>query len=445
MEWPQPTLACTLKWPILLCSLPLFILGFLLPIYAQELGASASNIGGLFAVFSLMMILVRPLVGLAIDRYGRKAFLLMGLGAYILAMGVFSLADSMAMLYIARFIQGFGAALTWIATYTIAAELAVAERRGEALGEVDGAGDRGAVYGAIIAFALLTWLPLRLGWMVVFMGYTGCAIIGVWLAWRHVPETKDTIPAAAPAPAVSQPLPGSPGQTRLPFNLGQLATIPQGLGALLSIVFLTKASQALVKLLLLIFLRDRFALELWQLAAAYLPAALILGFLPARMGRLSDRMGRAPLIVSGLIISAVTSCFMPGLPSLAWYIAVFALNAVGVVTAMPAQKALVGDLTRREHWGRAFGFYTFTASVGTAIGPLLGGLLYDRVGHSVPFYANAVLLVVSAVWALIALRRSQLHSRSLFSMARVGTAWLFQMIWTSLRRVETICLKIRPS
>jgi MFS family permease len=156
-------------------------------------------------------------------------------------------------------------------------------------------------------------------------------------------------------------------------------------------------------------------------------------------------MGRAPLLVRGLLISAVPPCFLPGLPALAWYIAVFALNAVGVVTAMPAQKALVGDLTRREHWGRAFGFYTFTASVGTAIGPLLGGLLYDRVGHSVPFYANAVLLVVSAVWALSALRRSQLHSRSLFSMARVGTAWLFQMIWTSLRRVETICLKIRPS
>jgi MFS family permease len=62
--FPQPTVDRTLKWPLLLCSLPLFILAFLLPIYAQELGASASDIGGLFAVFSLAMIVVRPLVGM---------------------------------------------------------------------------------------------------------------------------------------------------------------------------------------------------------------------------------------------------------------------------------------------------------------------------------------------------------------------------------------------
>ena len=442
-ERVKPTLAHTLKWPILLCSLPLFILGFLLPIYAQELGASAANIGGLFAIFSLVMIGVRPLVGLAIDRYGRKSFLLMGLGAYIVAMGLFTLADSMAMLYIARLVQGVGAALTWIATYTIAAELAVSERRGEALGEADGAGDRGAVYGAIIAFALLTWLPLRVGWMVVFMGYTGCALIGVWLAWRRVPETQHTIPAVSSSPAQREPRGSSPDQRVLPFNLKQLISVPPGLGTLLSIVFLTKASQALIKLLLLIFLRDRFALDIWQLAAAYLPATLILGFLPARMGRLSDRMGRSPLIMSGLVISAITSCFLPGLPTLGWYIAVFVLNAIGVVMAMPALKALAGDLTPREHWGRAFGFYTFAASVGTAIGPLVGGILYDQVGQSAPFYANAVLLVISALWAVIAFRQSSFGA--MFLTVKDEIARLRHRGWVRLRRVIHVGLITRSS
>jgi MFS family permease len=416
----------------MLCSLPLFMVAFLLPIYAQELGASAADIGGLFAVFSLVMIVVRPLVGMAMDRYGRRYFFLTGLGAYVLAMAIFTLADTLAMLYVARLIQGLGASLTWIATYTIAAELAVSERRGEVIGEADGAGERGAVYGAIIAFALLAWLPLHLGWMFVFMGYTGCAIIGVWLAWRRVPETKSPIPAPTPAIPVRQRLLGSRGRAALPSNLGKLGTLPQRLGALLSIVFLTKASQALVNPLLLIFLRDRFALDLWQLAAAYLPAALMLGFLPARMGRLSDRIGRAPMIVIGLVISALTSCFLPVLPTLGWFVVVFALNAFGIVTATPAQKALVGDLTPREHWGRAFGFYTFTASLGTAAGPLLGGLLYDQVGQAIPFYANAILLVVSALWAMIALRSPT-----------VRLAWSLQAVLRRLRRIGMPGLRIR--
>ena len=439
----QLSLTQTLKWPIMLCSLPLFILAFLLPIYAQELGASAADIGGLFAVFSVVMIVVRPLVGMAIDRYGRRYFLLIGLGAYVLAMGIFTLADTLAMLYVARLIQGLGAALTWIATYTIAAELAVSEQRGEVIGEADGAGERGAVYGALIAFALLAWLPLRSGWMFVFMGYTGCAIIGVWLAWRRVPETKASTPASTPVMPVRQPSLGSRGRAALQSNLGTLVTFPKGLGALFSIVFLTKASQALVNPLLLIFLRDRFALDLWQLAAAYLPAALMLGFLPARMGRLSDRIGRAPMIIIGLVISALTSCFLPVLPTLGWFVAVFALNALGIVTATPAQKALVGDLTPREHWGRAFGFYTFTASLGTAVGPLLGGLLYDQAGHAIPFYANAILLVVSALWAMVALRRSHGRPWTLSQIARVRLAWSLQAMLMRLRRLGTLCLRIR--
>ena len=436
MRRPQPTSARTLEWPLLLCSLPLFILGFLLPIYARELGASAVDVGGLFATFSLVMIVVRPLVGLAIDRYGRKPFLLIGLGAYIVSMGVFTLADTLWMLYAARMIQGLGAAFTWIATYTMAAELAVSGRRGEAIGVADGAGERGAVYGACIAFALLTWMPLRWGWMCVFMAYTGCACIGAWLAWRRAPETKETLPAFPSAPPARQPALASAGRAAWRSILSRLAAPPKGLSALWAIVFLTKTSQALVNPLLLIFLRDRFALELWQLAAAYLPAALLLGFLPARMGRVSDRLGRAPLIVVGLVISALTSCFMPGLPTLSWFIAIFTLHALGIVTATPAQKALVGDLAPREHWGRAFGFYTFTASLGTAVGPLLGGWLYDQAGAALPFYVNAILLVASALWAMMGLRRSPPPSRPSLLMVGAWLTWRWRTIWRRWRRVR---------
>ena len=439
---PQPTVDRTLKWPLLLCSLPLFILAFLLPIYAQELGASASDIGGLFAVFSLAMIVVRPLVGLAIDRYGRRSFLLVGLGAYMLAMAVFTLSDTIVMLYVARLIQGVGAALTWIAAYTIAAEFAVSERRGEAIGAADGASERGAVYGAIVAFGVLVWLPLRSGWILVFMGYTVCALIGVYLAWRRVPDSKASIPPTR-SETRARPLPAPPRRPLAPFNLGALSILTGGLGRLLVIVLLTKASQALVNPLLLIFLRDQFALELWQLAMAYLPAALILGFLPARIGRLSDQIGRPPLIVTGLMISAITSCIMPSLSSLGWFVIVFALNAFGIVTATPAQKAMAGDLTRREHWGRAFGLYTFTASLGIVIGPLLGGWLYDQVGRATPFYANAVLLMVSALWAVLMIRSPYLRPGRVFPAAKHSLFWIRQAALSITKSMDQLYLRTR--
>jgi MFS family permease len=292
-----------------------------------------------------------------------------------------------------------GAALTWLAAYTIAVELAIAARRGEALGQVDGAGDRGAFYGMVMALALLSWLPLHPGWNVLFLGYAVLAVIGAVLAWQYVPETRPR--------GVSPKASGSMRARSLYRLLGimgatHLSSVPVSwpLWHLLAISFVTKASAALVSPLLLIFLQSQFTTDLWKLAVAYMPAALVLGFLPASMGRLSDRVGRLPLIAIGLCWSGLASFFLPGLPTLGWFMVCFAGHAFGIVTATPAQKALVGDLTRRENWGKAYGLYTFASSLGSAVGPLLGGWLYDAIGHATPFYVNGVLLLGCAVWVL---------------------------------------------
>ena len=396
-----------LKWPTLLCSLPIFILSFLLPIHAQRVGASAADIGGLFAMFAFVVILVRPIVGLAMDRFGRKGFFVVGLLCYVGAMALFASAGSVTALYLARVVQGIGAALTWLASYTIAAELAIAERRGEALGQVDGASDRGAFYGMVLALMVLSWLPLGPGWRLLFCGYTVLALIGAGLAWRCIPETR---PERATRPVHSHASIRSLYRILGVMGTTKLSAIPVSwpLWQLLGITFLTKVSAALTSPLLLIFLQHQFTQDLWKLAFAYLPAALVLGFLPARMGRLSDRVGRIPLIVVGLAWSGIVSFTLPGLPTLQWFMVCFAGNALGIVTATPAQKALVGDLTHRDNWGKAYGLYTFASSLGSAVGPLLGGLLYDAVDHAMPFYVNGVLLLVCAVWALFLQQRGRI-------------------------------------
>ena len=400
-----------LTWPLLLCSLPLYTISFVLPIYAQQLGASAADIGGLFFVFAIVIVLIRPLAGAAMDSFGRKNFFLLGLVCYVVAMGWFAAATDIAALYMARLIQGIGAALTWIASYTIAAELAVSGRRGEALGQVDGASDRGAFCGALVALLPLALLPLRLGWRVLFLSYAVLAIIGVGVAWWGVPETRLVRPRALPS--------GKRLRWSVYRVLGVMVTtesaaapVSRSFLRLLVVAFGTKASWALVSPLLLIYLQQKFSMELWQLALAYLPATLILGFLPAYTGRLSDRTDRIPLIALGLGWSGLVSFFLPNLPNLAYFTAFYALNAFGIVTTMPAQKALAGDLTRREDWGKAFGLYTFAGSMGSAIGPLLGGWLYDTLTPATPFYVNGVLLLCNAVGVVLLFGRRPFRRRS---------------------------------
>ena len=75
-------------------SFPFGILTFVLPIYGEELGASALEIGGFFSAFSLVPVVVRPFLGRALDRWGRRPFLLSGFLSYAVAMVVFCLADA---------------------------------------------------------------------------------------------------------------------------------------------------------------------------------------------------------------------------------------------------------------------------------------------------------------------------------------------------------------
>jgi MFS family permease len=359
------------------------MLTFLLPIYAKHLGASALEIGGLFAIFALMTVLVRPMVGWALDRFGRKGFFVGGLVGYAGAMGLFAVARDVTVLYLARLVQGISASLLWISAYTIATELTSPEGRGRAVGQVDEARARGALAGALVGFTLLGMLSGLRGWSVLFAGYAALAATGAWLAWKDIPATH-------------------PRQL-VPGDGGRIAFRP--LVKLMVVVFIAGLSAAMLSPLLLIFLQDKFTTDIGLLALAFLPAALVHSLLPSRLGRLSDRFGRPPLMALGLLGSGLVSLLMPDLPHLGWLIGLWVVEAVGEATAAPATEALVADLTGRELRGRGYGLYTLVAGLGATAGPLLGGWVYDAVGHAAPFYVNGGVLLASAVWVLLVLGR----------------------------------------
>jgi len=82
------------------------------------------------------------------------------------------------------------------------------------------------------------------------------------------------------------------------------------------IVFLTGASSAAVRPLLMVFLQDRFTTDVGMLALAFIPAALAYSFLPSRLGRVGDRVGRKPMMILSLLAGGMVSLLIPGVPGL---------------------------------------------------------------------------------------------------------------------------------
>lgn len=273
-------------------SFPFGILSFVLPIYGRQLGASALEIGGFFSAVSVVPVIIRPFLGRIMDRWGRRPFLLMGLIGYATAMVVFSLSNSILQLTIARFIQGLGQAFLWLAAFTIVADVAQETGRGYDFGLIDEAVSRGALIGTTAGFLALFSLDqiFTTGsqvWLILFAGYTVQALIALGIGWRGVSETR---PQRSGEIIQSQPL------SRQLFTL-------------MVIVFFTGASSTMIWPMLMIFLQDTLGAEVWGLAIAYLPAALISAFLPSRMGKLADRFGRKRPMAGGLILGGPPCSF----------------------------------------------------------------------------------------------------------------------------------------
>ena len=223
----------------------------------------------------------------------------------------------------------------------------------------------------------------------LFLGYAVLALAAGWIACRHLPETA----AGAAGPEEGFSLRRPRRGTNRDF------------AKLLVVVFISAFSSSMAGPLLLIYLQDRFTEDIGILAAAYLPAALVGSFLPPKLGKISDRIGRVwPMMIGSAASGAVFLAFpyVPGVPALA---VLWVMDSIGSVMASPAEKAMVADLAGNDIRGSAYGVYLFVESLGAAAGPLLGGWLYDSLGHEVPFCLNGAVLLADALLTAVFFRK----------------------------------------
>jgi len=400
-----------LRTSMLLISLPFGVLMFMLPIIGRQMGASALEIGGLYSIFSLMTVLLRPVVGQALDRFGRKPFLLAGLAAYGLANVLYALADSVALLYLARMVQGIGSGLTWLTAYAIVADTAGSEERGGRFGQVDEMSSRGGIIGVFIIFTLMGFLGDSQGWTTGFYVFTAIGLIGLGFAWARIPETRSVSeerPVSTPADARSHRA-----------ALREVISFP--FATLMGIVFLTASAYALTSPILMLYLRDHVSDSIMALAWAFFPSALIYAMLPSKLGRLSDRWDRRLPMAVALIVAGIVSITIPQVRSLWPLVFLWAAETVCFAAANPTEEALVADLSPDEHRGLAYGIYTAASSLGFVMGPLLGGWLYGAFGERYPFLANAGLLWLGALGVLLVLRIPDRVKRTAIESREAGS------------------------
>lgn len=152
-----------------------------------------------------------------------------------------------------------------------------------------------------------------------------------------------------------------------------------------------------------VFLREQAHASMWLIgvvAAAYYVGTFLFS---AFLGRLSDIVGRKPMIVAGVALYSVSTFLFVSTTHPGWFVLFRLLEGVAAAAVTPAGQALVAELTVEETRSRAYGWLTTAQFGGLVAGPVIAWPLYSLGGGQGKWAFYTIFLFGGAMSALTAI------------------------------------------
>ncbi|RBI61888.1 MFS transporter [halophilic archaeon] len=366
-----------------------------LPVYIAEGAVSGSAFGltqtmvtgVVLSLFGFLNSFTQPFAGRLSDRTGkRKVFILFGLAVLVVTNVAYAFAGTYLSLVVVRALQGIGVAFTIPCTIALVNELATTDTRGGNMGVFNTFRLLGFGMGPIAAGSVVEFGPYSLGGFAIsgfeaafYVAAVG-ALVSYLLVTLLVSDPESTEASAGEDLSVS--LRDGDGGLDPVFTLG-LATLFLAVSIALLSTIEPRINERLSQG------KTWFGLQF----AAFVLAQVVL---QTPVGSASDRYGRRPFILAGLVL-LVPSTLVQGfvVTSTGMLLARLVQGVAGALVFAPAL-ALAGDLAREGQSGTQLSVLTMAFGLGTAFGPLASGFLV-RFGFAAPFAFGATLAAVAAL------------------------------------------------
>ena len=358
-----------------------------LPLFALSLGAGPEAIGLAVGISTVTGILFKLPSGALSDVIGRRKTMLIGLVFFAFAPFAYLLIDSYAQLVAVRFIHGFATAVYGPVAMAVVADIA-GERKGELLSWFSSVGIIGGLLGAPLGGLILSLsatggsYELRTFQLV----YTICGVSGVTalaLAMRTLLRDEH--------------VQGNGFRSRMSqFVTGIKEVISDvRVVATSSVEGLQNMTMGALEAFLPIYAVEVAGLSAFEAGLLWAVQIVVTMVSKPLIGRISDRFGRKPIIVAGLILCAISFFFIPLLKSFFTLSAAALLFGLGEAFVTSSSAAMVADMCKARHFGTAMGVFGTIFDIGHASGPILSGILIGVWGYFPAFAVMASILILA--------------------------------------------------
>lgn len=348
----------------------------------QVLRAPAWVVGLVEGVAESTASLLKLYSGYLSDRAGRrKPFVLAGYGMAAVAKPLMALAGAWGHVLGARFLDRLGKGLRTAPRDALITENCAPDQRGRAFGFHRSLDTVGAVLGPLLGALFLWQFPgaLRALYLLAFLP----ALLGVLALLFFVREKQKGRPNAKP------PVPASP--LRL-FTLSALPPVYRRYLLIVGLFSLGNSSDAF-----LILRAHDLGVGTEQTLLLYALFNVVEAMLGYPAGRLSDRVGRRPLVAAGYTVFALVYLGFATLhgPRVVWCL--FVLYGLYYTLTQGVQRALAADLVHPDRRGAELGAFHMLVGLAALPASLLAGWLFYRVSRAAPFYLGAATAALAAL------------------------------------------------
>lgn len=330
----------------------------LLPIYANDLGATGVYVAMIFASFSLSRTFLLPLFGRLSDQKGRKPFILGGLATYVLVSLAFVYSNTVEGLILIRFVQGAGSAMVMPVVQAY-------------VGEITPEGSEGYSMGL---FNLSMFLSLSLGPLM------GGVIHDLWsmdaaFVCMGLLSSLGLVLCLVFLPPLS--LEKIRLKNRRPVPWVQVIRDWE-LGALVSFRYAYTACIGIIWCFLPLFADRAFGLSGSRIGLLVMLGIFVSGVLQLPMGYAADRLNKKYMVILGGAFSTLGIWLPFFAASFTDLLIAVTLFGIGGGISMPAITALAvvkGD--EKKAMGSVMSVMTVAHSLGMLTGSLIAGLAMD--------------------------------------------------------------------
>ncbi|WP_292518749.1 MFS transporter [Methanoculleus sp.] len=359
----------------------------LLPIYAENLGATGIWLGIIFSAFALSRSVFMPIIGRISDRRGRKWIILIGMFAYAALSLTYLIAGDVYSLTVVRFAHGVASAMVVPIAMAYIADLSEKGKEGSQMGNFSISMFLGLGMGPLLG----GFLNDAFGMPSVFYVMAALSAFATLLVAISLPEAKPgmlTLPDGQPIPMREI--------FRLPVMRGVLIfTLISALGRGGMMVFIPVFGPFI-------------AISPTEVGIILSVNTFLMAFLQVPVGRLTDTGNKVALIVIGSAIAAVALAVIPLSGSFWPLLVITSIIGVGGAIQQPSIMALTVDAGRSIGMGTSMGAYNTTFGIGMIVAPLIGGVFMDYIGIDAVFYVGgAISLLATAVFAVMMQRNAR--------------------------------------